>query len=523
MPHRPTLPVVLGCIAAAGVLTAAAAGSAAPRGTAAVADCSVPTLNALVNPPDSFSHGGVLKLRLAMQPGTAPSDSGPVTSNLYNGLYAPPTLRMSPGDSVDMWVVNGMQANSAQAASQIDSTNHHYHGFVATPQPYRAVFSGDTSSGDNVTNRHIAAGDSIRYGLRIPSDHAQGTFWYHPHPHGNTDPQVSGGLAGAIVVGQIQKLFPEYTVVAERVMLIKDLNQNGDYSINGVRCPVIQVVQGQQQLWHVLNATAEDFLNVKLQNLSFMVLAYDGNPVPTPVAADSLLLPPGSRADVIVIGGTPGFRKLYSDSTSNPDNFTGPTLGWVFTGPALPLPIPVGTPTVNQALIDSMTKLRTAAVAQHRTWRYDVHDNGNVYSFNDTVYSPTRLDYTIAVGEVQEDTLINETNEFHSFHLHQTDMLVTSINGNAPATLVYRDNIFVGTHTIPATVGGTQVVGDTVVIRFKFVPLAVGPFVFHCHQLFHEDSGMMRNVCVYDPNDPKSKSACGTFFPGGSVGAHAGH
>ena len=52
---------------------------------------------------------------------------------------------------------------------------------------------------------------------------------------------------------------------------------------------------------------------------------------------------------------------------------------------------------------------------------------------------------------------------------------------------------------------------DTVTVRFRFTPLAAGPFVFHCHQLFHEDAGMMRNVCAYPVGE--DGSWCDQWFP----------
>ncbi|HEU4452651.1 MAG TPA: multicopper oxidase domain-containing protein, partial [Longimicrobium sp.] len=42
--------------------------------------------------------------------------------------------------------------------------------------------------------------------------------------------------------------------------------------------------------------------------------------------------------------------------------------------------------------------------------------------------------------------------------------------------------------------------GGDVVIRFTYErPSTAGPFVYHCHVLFHEDSGMMANVVLHGP------------------------
>jgi hypothetical protein len=34
-------------------------------------------------------------------------------------------------------------------------------------------------------------------------EHPSGLFWYHPHPHGYSQPEVAGGTTGAITVGSL--------------------------------------------------------------------------------------------------------------------------------------------------------------------------------------------------------------------------------------------------------------------------------------------------------------------------------
>ena len=42
----------------------------------------------------------------------------------------------------------------------------------------------------------IGPGENHTYRYNIPCNHAGGTFWWHPHHHGATHLQVSGGAAG---------------------------------------------------------------------------------------------------------------------------------------------------------------------------------------------------------------------------------------------------------------------------------------------------------------------------------------
>ena len=44
----------------------------------------------------------------------------------------------------------------------------------------------------------IPQGQSYLYEFEVKN--RAGTYWYHPHPHGRTGPQVYGGLAGLFIV-----------------------------------------------------------------------------------------------------------------------------------------------------------------------------------------------------------------------------------------------------------------------------------------------------------------------------------
>jgi L-ascorbate oxidase len=70
-----------------------------------------------------------------------------------------------------------------------NETNLHAHGLWVSP-------SGNS---DNVLIS-INPGVTFEYEYNVPSDHAAGTFWYHPHKHGSTALQVSSGMDGALII-----------------------------------------------------------------------------------------------------------------------------------------------------------------------------------------------------------------------------------------------------------------------------------------------------------------------------------
>jgi FtsP/CotA-like multicopper oxidase with cupredoxin domain len=486
---------------------------AVPRPTVALAQpCTAPP-GVL---PEMPSRNGLLSGSLTMAPATYSLGGTQVTSNVYNGSYNAPTLRVGLGDSVRLTINNQMRAVGGLTMSQVDTTNQHYHGMIVTPIP---------EPGDNVT--HVAIGtDSSnvnRYTL-LPAAvqiQSEGLMWYHPHPHGNTNPQVASGLAGAMVVGNLLGHFPEYQGATERILIIKSsTGSNPVLNINGVQCPGLTLSPSENELWRILNATGNTFLNLKLPGYTFTALAFDGNPVVSPIEQDSLFIPPGGRVEAIVRGGSGPWSTVlvaapYLTGPANPVKIADVrTVGLADdTQEEVEAQAVAARARIDAVQVDSIRRLLAVTDVDRFTLRYSFGALGAL--LNDSAYNPARLDHTTQVGRVQEWTLINETTVPHTFHIHQVDFLITSINGrNVEADSIFFDNVTVGVHKNAQ--GAT--VGDTVTVRFVFHPIAAGPFVYHCHVLAHEDAGMMQNICVYPQGS--NASYCAQWYPG-TTGGHA--
>ena len=147
----------------------------------------------------------------------------------------------------------------------------------------------------------------FEYRFRIPTDEAPGLYWYHPHVHGFTSPQVLGGASGALIVEGIERANLKLAGLPERVFVIRDqdlLNPDAqplarqptsmplvlrdnegdilntgtdggkpakDLSINFVPVAfpeytpaVIRIKPVERQLWRVLNASAITYLNLQV-------------------------------------------------------------------------------------------------------------------------------------------------------------------------------------------------------------------------------------------------------------------
>ena len=210
-----------------------------------------------------------------------------------------------------------------------------------------------------------------------------------------------------------------------------------------------------------------------------------------------MFLPPASRATVVVEGGNAGvygMRTLEVDNGPAGDPNPEVVLGsFIVSGP-------VSTtnalrPRLLQPAIDFKTLEKTAAgvgampITRKREIRYTESADGNTFYIDGREFDMTRNDVEVTLGDVEEWTIVNDTDERHTFHIHQADFLVTDINGDDQDATGLRDVI-----DVPFRQNGKP--GSvTIVIPFRN-PLMVGRFPFHCHIVEHEDGGMMANVLL---------------------------
>jgi FtsP/CotA-like multicopper oxidase with cupredoxin domain len=107
-------------------------------------------------------------------------------------------------------------------------------------------------------------------------------------------------------------------------------------------------------------------------------------------------------------------------------------------------------------------------------------------------------DLCIRYGSVERWVLVNDTDECHNFHIHQTHFRVREIalvdGEKANACLGERKaskvlNMLHDNFPMPP---GSRIVVDIPFTR----PQQIGKFVYHCHILGHEDKGMMATIEV---------------------------
>jgi suppressor of ftsI len=429
----------------------------------------------LAQPKVLRSSQGRLVVELTAAPGSHLLDGRRWQGMLYNGSYLPEVWRVRPGDVLEVRLHNQLQ----------EMTNLHFHGLAVSP----------LGNGDNIFV-HVLPGQSFTYRVEIPTGQHPGLFWYHPHAHGRSSPQMIAGLSGGLVVEGAERFYPFLEKLQERLLLFKHIpDPTPDYkelvTLNGAVAPTLEVAPGEAQYWRMGNIGADLFLRVRVEGMPFFVIATDGNYLARPRRMEEVVLGPGQRMEAVVVGGVPG-RHAFTSVPFTLEEGRPPLperpLGVVLSrGP--PADVAKAEQQVEGQRCNaarSIDALRQSVVTGRRTFVFSRTEDRQKFFINGLQFDEQRTDVTVPLGAVEEWTLRNEDNQLHNFHIHQTDFLVTEVNGSPARLDSLRD-----TFTLPAAHQGTP---SVVKVLIPFTLL--GRFVFHCHVVKHEDKGMMQTVQV---------------------------
>ncbi|MEM7176127.1 MAG: multicopper oxidase family protein [Pseudomonadota bacterium] len=454
------------------------------------------------DPPALKSENGVLEAEFVVAPTKITLDGKEVTTLLYNGLFAPPTLHLNPGDQLKLKLTNQRDD---------DPTNVHYHGTNVSPKkPADSVFI------------RIDPGESYEYTVDFPKDHPQGLFWYHPHWHGTTEYQIGSGLSGLISVDGVLDPWPELKDIKTRYMILRDIQIDkgkvpnppdpGNPTmrmINGLVNPSIPIRPGEIQFWRVGNIGADIFYDLEIEGHQIFELARDGIRNNQPTVFEHLLLPTSSRTEFLVVGGQPGeyiFRTREIDMGPAGDPHPETVLGTLVVSgePVTGMEVPNEFP--------QLTDLRDAEICCGRTYDFSETSDGNTFCINNVGTDMNIVNTTVRIGCVEEWTINNCTGENHNFHHHQLQFQVVKMNGKEVPFTGWQDTVTVPYRSADkdhpnrcqcddqgncynCTCPTAEDPHGSIVVRIPYLdPVIEGKAVYHCHIGEHEDAGMMQII-----------------------------
>lgn len=462
----------------------------------------------LVNPAELRSHNGRLKAELYMDITEVMLPSGPAKLRIFNGRLPAPTLRLMPGDTLEVAFENRMPPNAdteqmvTNTPNRFNTTNVHYHGFHVSPR----------GNSDNVY-LNIDPGQRFNYVVKIPTDHPAGNYWYHPHRHGSVAAQVASGAAGMAIIGGALDSVPEIAAMVERVMVIQApvpgleglltseepiwaLDAERNFLINGSYRPRIYMREGEVQHWRVLHAGDAQFLPLTADGLELYEVGRDGNPLPKADQVTSVDLAPGNRVNILVKAQKVGTYELRRPAFSQgkqplPDMLLAEIVviaaddSRVARHIRFGRDVPAGPLPKNRILTDiadGEITGRRQFVLGVSTVKGFFHDTE--FTINGEPFDPQRDDVVAKLGAVEEWTFVNTTPYPHPLHIHVNPFQVIDVNGVPDPRKPWLDTV-----AVPAA--------GTLRFRTRFTDFS-GRYVMHCHILPHEDTGMMININIED-------------------------
>jgi hypothetical protein len=383
--------------------------------------------------------------------------------------------------------------------------------------------------------RHvIPEGHSYLYEFEIKN--RAGTYWYHPHPHGRTGPQVYRGLAGLFIVSDDEEQAAglpdgEYDVP----LVIQDrafgpdnqlvyLSGHRMEQMNGFLGDVIMVnglpdftlpVSSAAYRLRILNGSNSRTYKLAWEDgHPLTIIGTDGGLLQRPVYRRYAFLSPGERLEVWAdFSGSPvGFKTAMISLPFDAEGMGNIRMGRGMMGGRMgqnqSLPNGAGfdvfkikvTKQVkeNQTLPRMLSEIKPIPqdeavnffhprqfylTMRHMQWSI----NGRIFEMEDVA-----SDEIVQLGskEIWEFNnigggMMHMMNLPHPIHLHGKQFRIIERSG-----VMHEGYVDEGWKDTALLMPGERI---KILVDFDDYP---GLFLYHCHNLEHEDMGMMRNYFV---------------------------
>jgi len=411
----------------------------------------------------------------------------------HNGIYPGPTIEARSGRKLRI-----RQKNELPRPVSV-----HLHGGRTPPES------------DGYPTDLIRSGDSKDY--EYPNDQRGATLWYHDHRMDFTGPQNYRGLSGFYIVrddAEDDLPLPEGEkevplMIADRIFeedgsfyypsidpsLTETPGVLGKYMhgvhgdtilVNGAPWPYLEVSNTRYR-FRILNASNARVYDLALDpppsgGKALVQVGSDGGLLETPISHDRIRISPAERFDVVVdfsrypVGTQVTLKNLRGEGQ------TSEIMRFVVARKekdesAVPQKLaPVGD------LPDPSKAAATRTFEFNGSFDFHGASFYPMWTVNLKYFDPGRIDYRPRLGSTEVWEF--ESDAHHPIHIHLVHFRVLSRDGKRPGPwdAGWKDTVLVKE--------GERV---RVVARFDGYR---GKYVFHCHNLEHEDMKMMANFEV---------------------------
>ncbi len=376
----------------------------------------------------------------------------------FNGRTPGPELRVMQGDLLSFVLENNLSEGTAV----------HSHG-IHLPNEMDGV--------PGLTQRIVEPGETFTYSYRPP--HA-GTFWYHSH-HRSWE-QVARGLYGPLIVTETKPPVVNHDVtvilddwrIRESGEIVQNFDNMHDFSHAGrlgtfarAISTVQSVRKGDRIRLRMINAATAREFHVQIKGGDGVVVAYDGMPLPVPEPLTDITLAPAQRSDVII--DVSESIEFFLQTRQGPYE-----LGTIVANEINDSPIdsPIQPIEQTQIYMPDMNAPTELTLTINGGAMGTRHGGDGIWALNNHSGMPDEPLLRIKRGHTAVIKIINETAFSHGMHLHGHHFHEISNNKDLGH---YRDTTLVQPQ-------------DSQTIACVFAN--PGKWLFHCHTLDHQASGL---------------------------------
>ena len=412
----------------------------------------------------------------------------------YNDLTPGPPIRVQQGAQLSIPVENQLA----------EETTVHFHG-IRLPNAMDGV--------PHLTQTPIAPGGEFVYEFNVPD---AGTYWYHPHQ--NSAEQVGRGLCGALIVEEqdpirvdrdVAWLLQDWRLQADAQISddfrnMHDMAHNGrvgnTVTINGSVRETFAVRSGERMRLRLINGANARVFGLNFAGHRPKVIALDGQPVEPHEPSDGrVVLAPGMRMDLILdMAAKPGERFQVVDSFYR--GLTYRLIDLVYADTPYrnlvhdtPIALPRNTlpepklpgaqrheVTFNGGMMGQMMMGDRGMAGMNMR---DMMHSGKIWFINGVAMLGHVMDpmLTLTRGRSYVLAMVNETAWWHPMHLHGHAFRVISRNSAPTRYREWQDTVLMAPRET---------------VEIAFVADNPGDWMFHCHILEHQESGMMGVIKV---------------------------
>ncbi len=376
-----------------------------------------------------------------------------------------------------------------------------------------------------------------RNGKWCPGDwqETQSTLWFHDHRFDFTAQNVYKGMASFYTLfskdinldtddettglglpsGEfdIPLLFTDKVFDQTGQMFFDTFNLEGiigDQQTVNFKIKPFLTVKRRKYRFRFLDGGPSRFIELSLSNGAKLIrIANCGNLLPKAQIVPSIRLGVAERADVIIdfSAYAPG-TVIYLENRLEQLNGKGPTgkilasssktqlLKFVVSAdPVTDTSAPL-LQLQTQTMIPMPDKTKNLVKVKRK---FDFGTSNGAWTVNSQFFNPTIISAYPAEGTAEEWTITSGGGWAHPVHIHHEEFQVTSRNGKTPAIddLSRKDVVRIG-DAAQGTAGTSSL---TFYMQFRDW---YGDYPMHCHNVVHEDHGMMIRFKIVPPTDPNA-------------------